>query len=290
MEILNNKLNWYKGNLHSHTNISDGSVSPLECVETYKKAGYSFLSITDHRKYFKGYETENFVLFSGTEFHINDFTLRKAFHILGIGIEEEIYTDDNTELQTIIDKINKQNGIAIIAHPSWSLLTHTDFSNLHECLGIEIWNMASEVNSLRGDASVYLDVAASKGLVKHIFAADNTHLYSKDLFGGYIMVSSENLDKESILKNIKTGNFYCSQGPIIKQITLDGDKIIVECSPVKKIFFLNDTFSSGDRLTTNEIGLVEKGVYRIKKTDTVVRIECVDENNKKAWSQFIKVN
>ncbi len=290
MELFNNKLNWYKGNLHCHTNISDGLISPSECMAIYRKAGYDFLSITDHAKYYKGYETENFVLFNGTEFHHVNWLIRKNFHILGIGIEEEIYTDDNTELQTIIDKINKKNGIAIIAHPVWSLITHDDLTNLHDYFGIEIWNHANDVKSSRGDASNYVDVAASKGIVKYLFAADDSHRYTNDTLGGYIMVNSKRLDKESIFENIKAGNFYSSQGPEIRQITVDEDKIIAECSPVKKIVFFSDTFSSNDRIAASETGLISKGVYRIKETDTAVRIECIDENNKKAWSQFIKVN
>lgn len=35
---------------------------------------------------------------------------------------------------------------------------------------------------------------------------------------------------------------------------------------------------------------MEKGEYKIKETDTVVHIEFIGENNKRAWSQFIRVN
>jgi hypothetical protein len=291
MELFNNKLNWYKGNLHCHTNRSDGLIPPSECINIYKNAGYDFLSITDHRKFYEGYETDNFVLFSGIEFHYVDWVARKNFHILGINLKEDIYTDDTTKPQTIINEINKQEGIAIIAHPPWSLITHDDLMDLHDYFGIEIWNYANDVKSSRGDASIYVDVIASKGVVKYLFATDDSHRYTNDALGGYIMVNSEKLDSDSIFENIKEGNFYCSQKPIIKQITVNKEEIIVECSPVKKIFFLNDTFASGGRLVTNEFGgLVERAVYKIKKTDTVVRIECVDEDNKRAWSQFVKVN
>lgn len=45
MKLLNNKLNWYKGNLHCHTNISDGLISPSECIEIYKKAWSQFIKV-----------------------------------------------------------------------------------------------------------------------------------------------------------------------------------------------------------------------------------------------------
>jgi hypothetical protein len=39
---------WYKGNLHCHTTISDGALSPNEAIALYEEKGYSFLAITDH--------------------------------------------------------------------------------------------------------------------------------------------------------------------------------------------------------------------------------------------------
>jgi len=291
MKLFDNQLNWYKGNLHCHTNISDGAVSPDKCVEMYKEHGYDFLSITDHRKYYAGYQEKNFLMLSGTEFHLNNLVPRKAYHIVGIGIENEIYTDDDFTPQRIIDEINKQNGIAIIAHPSWSLLTHSDLLDLYDYAGIEVWNSISEVQSLRGNSSGYLDVAASKGTVKLMFASDDTHKYGKELFGGYSMVNSGSLDKYSIMESIRAGNFYCSQGPEIKQITVNEDSIYVECTPVKHIAFLSDTFfSARDKIWYREDGLLDEASYKIRETDNIVRVEFTDENGKKAWSQFIYVN
>ena len=39
---------FYKANLHSHTNISDGKLSPVEMRDLYRDHGYSILAITDH--------------------------------------------------------------------------------------------------------------------------------------------------------------------------------------------------------------------------------------------------
>jgi hypothetical protein len=37
-----------KGNLHAHTHLSDGLLSPQEVIARYKALGYDFLAITDH--------------------------------------------------------------------------------------------------------------------------------------------------------------------------------------------------------------------------------------------------
>ena len=39
---------FYKANLHCHTNVSDGRLSPAEMKEEYKKRGYSIIAYTDH--------------------------------------------------------------------------------------------------------------------------------------------------------------------------------------------------------------------------------------------------
>ena len=39
---------WLKGNLHTHTTLSDGRLSPQERVTAYEARGYDFLALTDH--------------------------------------------------------------------------------------------------------------------------------------------------------------------------------------------------------------------------------------------------
>ena len=40
--------NFYKANLHCHSNISDGKLSVEELKELYKSNGYSIVAFTDH--------------------------------------------------------------------------------------------------------------------------------------------------------------------------------------------------------------------------------------------------
>lgn len=39
---------WLKGNLHTHTTMSDGANVPTEVIADYERRGYDFLAITDH--------------------------------------------------------------------------------------------------------------------------------------------------------------------------------------------------------------------------------------------------
>lgn len=42
------KLNWYKGNLHTHTYWSDGDEFPEMVLDWYKSKGYHFVALSDH--------------------------------------------------------------------------------------------------------------------------------------------------------------------------------------------------------------------------------------------------
>lgn len=48
IELLPEQWNAYKVNFHCHTNISDGTLSPEEIKQAYKKMGYSAVCFTDH--------------------------------------------------------------------------------------------------------------------------------------------------------------------------------------------------------------------------------------------------
>lgn len=48
IELLPEKGNFYKVNMHSHSTLSDGKLTPEEMKEAYKRRGYSAICFTDH--------------------------------------------------------------------------------------------------------------------------------------------------------------------------------------------------------------------------------------------------
>lgn len=289
MKIFDENQNWYKGNLHTHTTLSDGAADIHSSIDIYKKAGYDFIAITDHNRYHPTVETDDFLVLAGIEYDLNDFIENKAFHIVGIGMSAHVENRRINIVQDMIDLIKNKDGLAIIAHPSWSLLEHSDFSDLKDYDGIEIWNTFSHTHTSRGDSTGYGDVLSARGMSKLFFAVDDTHMYKEELFGGYIMVNSKNLSAGSIKNSISRGKFYCSQGPVIEQIEITDKKVNVKTSPVAQIAFLTDTFYCADRITRNEDrSPVTEGSYTVKGTDTFIRIECISQNGQRAWSQSIQ--
>ena len=56
--IIDENKKYLKGNLHVHTNASDGKYSVEDVCQKYGSMGYDFLAITDHNVVYKG---SNFV-------------------------------------------------------------------------------------------------------------------------------------------------------------------------------------------------------------------------------------
>ncbi|MEG0692923.1 MAG: hypothetical protein RR444_07560 [Oscillospiraceae bacterium] len=44
---------FYKGNLHCHSNRSDGELTVEALIENYKGVGYSFLAFSEHEQFTK---------------------------------------------------------------------------------------------------------------------------------------------------------------------------------------------------------------------------------------------
>ena len=78
--LLPEKGNFYKANLHCHSNISDGSMSPQELKNVYKSNGYSVLAYTDHDVLIPHPELadEDFLPLNSYEMEINEHSPLKA--------------------------------------------------------------------------------------------------------------------------------------------------------------------------------------------------------------------
>ena len=65
---------FYKANLHCHTNVSDGRLSPAEMKEEYKKRGYSIIAYTDHNILVPHPELteDDFLALHGVEYDITE--------------------------------------------------------------------------------------------------------------------------------------------------------------------------------------------------------------------------
>lgn len=87
INLFSGEKRWLKGNLHCHTNVSDGKRFPQEKAKIYKKLGYHFLAFTDHNIFnAKSFgEEEDFQLLPGVELNIEFKDRPGCYHIVGFG-------------------------------------------------------------------------------------------------------------------------------------------------------------------------------------------------------------
>ena len=286
-DINGNK--WYKGNLHTHTTRSDGRSAPENTVALYKNNGYDFIALTDHWVISETISGD-ILQIAGCEYDTGNNVVDGIYHVVAIGIDSEINlprTDPKPSAQYIIDKINTNNGIAILAHPAWSMNTPSEIKKLNGLTGIEIYNTVSDMpRNLRGFSGVIIDRLAAENYILHCVASDDTHFYDGDQCKSFVWVKADELTQESIIAAIKNGDFIASQNPFFSY-TITADTVEVTCTPVIAVAFMTDTVYTSDRVTNGTD--ITHAVYKIKPSDTFVRIEVIDSDGNHAWSSPIKI-
>ena len=293
MFIDANGKTWYKGNLHTHTTVTDGKKTPEEVIALYRENGYDFLSLTDHWKHSETRMTDDgMLLLRGCEYNINGADiLAGVFHIVAIGEREPAKLDRELAngtytAQDIVDAIHAVGGSAILAHPAWSLNHPDEALCLKGFSAVEIYNSVSDANqSSRPYSGYFVDLIANKGMFLNIAATDDVHYYNgSDETKSYIMVKADSLD--DVFEAIKNGDYYATQGPEV-HVRREGDKLICDCSECVKIDFLSNAAWGPDRITRGKD--LTHAQYQIKPFDKWVRVEVLDENGNYAWSNIIKI-
>jgi len=178
-----------KGDTHVHTTITDGWESPEAVCSYYRKAGFDFLSISDHRKYEgagiarRFYENANIDLeiMDAEEIHAPN----NPIHIVNLGGKfcvSDVYRNDEkryySDVQKIMDslnssivfcddqekfvyasclwvyeKIREAGGMAVLAHPH-ALVNGMDAYNVQDSLlDLQFRNKCFDVLELVGGRS-----------------------------------------------------------------------------------------------------------------------------------------
>ena len=282
---------FFKGNLHCHTTMSDGRLTPEECKAFYRERDYHFLSITDHRQLSEPTHMEDgMLILRGME--MDYFLPGEVVHLVGVGLTDEVSAAESSRNpQLYIDQVNRCGGKAIIAHPAWSLNTVTTLSGLRGLAAAEIYNSVSTYpwNGDRADSSNLLDAAAAHGTFLPFVASDDSHWYNGEAGRAFTMVQAEELNQQSLFKAMDEGRYYCSQGPEINQITLENGKLTVECSPAERVIFYSNLPWTDGRCVSGG-GLTEAS-YTVhpERGETFVRVQVMDEQGRSAWSNPIRL-
>lgn len=283
---------WYKGNLHTHTTRSDGRCTPEEMLAQYRRNGYDFLAMTDHWKPSENETAPNGMqLLAGCEYDFGSEVVEGVFHVVGIGMtaEPQVTRGHGTQaVQAAIDAIHRAGGLAILAHPAWSMNTEAQIRALRGLDGVEIYNTTSGTPwNCRPYSGEVIDQLAARDYFVPCMAADDAHHYNGDACKSYLMVRASECTPGAICAALRRGDFYATQGPHFTW-TLEGNTLTIHASPVAQVVFYDNLCWNGSRVTRGN-GLTEIH-YTVPARERFFRLELTDADGRTAWSSAIPVN
>lgn len=323
-QLLGSKKNFYKANMHCHSNLSDGKFSPQELKDYYKSHGYSILAITDHEHINNNshLDDKDFLTITSCEVAIKQFpeqsTLKnfnmKVCHLNLYAKEQDnvynfcynqVYDHFSSEerrpnfkkpekdfvrdygadgINNII-KAAKNNGFFVAYnHPRWSLENYGDYGGYEGLWGVEIYNTSVNVDGMYEYDINVVDDFLRDGKRVFVSSGDDNHNYSNDSFGTFVMVNSDKLCYSNVIDSLLSGNFYTSTGPEIYEISVDGLNVTVKCSDAKKIN-LSTKGRRTDSITAKNGEFINEAVFTLKEADGYFRISILDGNGYRADSQ-----
>lgn len=275
---------WYKGCVHVHTTVSDGRMTPDEVAAFYARAGYDFISFTDHNVPFVGSDSNsNWPLMVLDGIELDGFDDQKSFyHILCIGGVHKITKD--MKLPEALESARSQGSFIIWAHPYASGNSVEDGIR-HGFDGVEIFNSSANMGYGRGISVYHWDATILRQPRILGFATDDSH-FIKGVpaeKGGWIMVNAPEFSQKAIMDSIRKGNFYSSNGPVFKSISIEnGNRIVVETSPVIHARLIGSWGRQKYKGAADGEPLTEWH-FRLPDDWAFARFEIEDKNGKTAW-------
>jgi hypothetical protein len=283
---------FWRGNLHTHSDRSDGALPPDEIVRVYQRAGYDFVAITDHFRAKYGFpltdtrplRTPGFTTLIGAELHAPRTTLSSEWHILAVGLPFGFAPPGPEETGPELARRARAAGAFVgMAHPAASLLTLADARSLDAADAVEVYNALSAKED-RGDSWHLYDVLLATGRRIDAYAADDAHFQRRDppACAAWVQVRAESLDPDALLAALKGGHYYSSTGPEIHHIRREGADLLVGCSPAAKVVLSGGV--PGARVETGP-SLTECSLpLDMFARSPYVRVTVIDGRGARAWT------
>ncbi len=319
--LLPEKGQFYKANLHCHTTVSDGKMSPEEIKEAYMSAGYSVVAFTDHELLITHPDLadENFVPLNAYEMEVSEHyprtSVSKVCHMCLIALDPDKttpvcfhrekyltkrlapkvplvnYNPDEPDYERVygadgvndVMKTARENGFFVTYnHPTWSREGCSEYCGYEYMNAMEVYNTECEVLGYFEYNEKAYDEILRSGKRIYCVATDDTHT-KEALFGGFTMIKAEKLEYKTITNAMVNGDFYASQGPEIHNLWFEDGVLHIDCSDVKHIRF-NMGVRRSKKFVAEEGGVLNTAELEILPTDMYVRVTICDANGKMAYT------
>jgi hypothetical protein len=294
---------FFRGNLHCHSNRSDGLRSPEEVVGAYRGAGYDFVCLSDHFEADYGWRItdtrhlhdENFTTILGAELSSAPWEQRDCYWVAAVGLPADFAAPPAGEHAEAIRRAWDVGAFVVMLHPGLNnlpLAAAERLPGLDAVHAVEIYNhnLASALPA-QANGAYMLDGLLERGRRLLVNAGDDAHFgHPKDRFGGWVEVYCDRFNLEALLGSLKAGRYYSTQGPSFRELHMDGDRLHVETSDAYAISLTG----GGDRWLSNQERHSADG-EPISEAEfdlapfrcSYCRVTVVDPAGRQAWSNPI---
>ena len=320
--LLPENGSFYKTNLHAHTTISDGKLSPEEVKAWYKAHGYSAVCFTDHEVLIDQRELcdDEFIALHGYEVSIKQDLSHHTAYFMPVyhfnllaekqdnlcmprffknnpsmpgnareWAEKQGQYDPNDTIHTteynvawLSDYLSAARDAGFLIsynHPQWSLQSAKDFVGI-ECLhAIEVINGGCRF--LNDNTSLHYEQMLRAGMNVVPVGGDDNH-NTWDHGHAWTTIKAEALTYDALVKAYKNGDCYASEGPEIKELWIEDDKLHIKCSDADRITYISGNRRRSTVLAEEDAVLNEATFPILKEQDNYFRITVTDKKGKNA--------
>jgi len=294
---------WVKGNLHCHTDASDGD-APLQVVaDWYKSNGYGFVFVTDHNKVtdVSGYSLyDGFLLLRGEEISAS---FGKPVHVCALGLKATVAPATGADMvDTIrrnVELARDSDTIALVNHPNWHYsFDHRELACVEGPFLMEVYNGSSGCNNSGDESHISVeqiwDVLLSRGKLIYCVASDDAHCYTRFEAGrdnpgsGYVVARVNDLTPSEVMRALREGDFYASTGVELAHYYADAKGIRLTVKPADgNTYRIRFVGMHGQIL--REVDGTEAGYQFTGGTcDTYVRVKVISSDGTVAWTQPVR--
>ena len=322
--LISNEGKFYKANLHAHSNISDGALTPLEMKELYKANGYSVIAYTDHDVMIPHPELcdEGFLALTGFEMETNEADIYpntkwgKTCHICFIApTPDTVAQPCFNPKYAYIGGAGKYHDAIVKDKATEGYERHYTAENINEMMRIcreagffitynhPAWSLenypiytsyhgmhAMELYNHSSAHMGYDDYNESKyddilRCGERIYAvAADDNHTIADACGGFVMIKAKSLAYTDVTDALFAGEFYASTGPEIKEIYVEDGKIFVNTSDAARITIVTG-IRRAKAVHANDGEPVNSISLTVEDNMKYVRVVVTDKEGKEAYSR-----
>ena len=172
-------------------------------------------------------------------------------------------------------------------HPAWSMEPYTTYMSYDGMHAFEMYNGSCLTDGYEDyNPKVYTDMLMGGKRLFCIGGDDNHNIHPNTTRKGdsgvaWTMIKADKLDYKSLTKSLTDGQFYCSCGPEIHELTFEDGKISVKCSEADRVV-CNYGIRRAETVANDDYSAVTEAEFSFKPDDNYFRITVFGKDGKTA--------